>query len=92
MGKSVIIYEAEMGSSEHIDNKNKDTLILGEGPAHGLDYTTLTAAAKYSVSFIQPKIKFVLSLHYTTVSYWLILQQYINSKQTALKLKIIHCV
>ena len=56
MGKSVIIYGAEMGSSEHIDNKNKDTLILGEGPAHGLDYIILTAAAKYSVSFIQPKI------------------------------------
>ena len=32
-----------MGSSVHVDNKKKDILILGEGPAQGLDDTTLTA-------------------------------------------------
>ena len=26
-----------MSSSGHIDNKNKDILILGEGPTQGLD-------------------------------------------------------
>ena len=36
-----------MGLSVHIDNKNKDILILGEGPVQGLDDTTLTAEAKY---------------------------------------------
>ena len=30
MGKNVIIFEADMSSSVHIDNKNKDFLILGE--------------------------------------------------------------
>ena len=35
-----------MNSSVHIDNKNKDILILGEGPALGLDNTTSTAEAK----------------------------------------------
>ena len=29
-----------MNSSVHIDNKNKDILILGEGPTLGLDNTT----------------------------------------------------
>ena len=38
-----------MRSSVHIDNKNKDTLILGEGPTQGLDDTTLTAEAKYPI-------------------------------------------
>ena len=36
-----------MGLSVHIDNKNKDILILGEGPVQRLDDTTLTAEAKY---------------------------------------------
>ena len=31
MGKKVIIFGADMSSSVHIDNKNKD-IILSEGP------------------------------------------------------------
>ena len=30
-----------MGSSMHIDNKNKDILVLGAEPTQGLDDTTL---------------------------------------------------
>ena len=48
----------------HIDNKNKDILILGEGPIQGLDDTTLTAEAKYSINFSTSNKKFCLSLHY----------------------------
>ena len=40
IGKNVIIFEADMRLSVYIDNKNKDTLILGEGPTQGLDDTT----------------------------------------------------
>ena len=32
MGKKVIIFGADMSSSVHIDNKNKDIIILSEGP------------------------------------------------------------
>ena len=53
-----------MSSSVHIDNKNKDILILGERPTQRLDDTTLTAEAKYPINFIQPRKRFVLSLHY----------------------------
>ena len=49
--------------SEQAHNKEKDILIIGEGPAHGLDDTTLTEEAKYSINFTQSKRKFVLSLH-----------------------------
>ena len=42
-----------MSSSVHIDNKNKDILIRSEGPTQGLDDTTLTAEAKYLISFTQ---------------------------------------
>ena len=34
-GKSVITFVADMSSSTHINNKNKDILVLGEGPTQG---------------------------------------------------------
>ena len=46
-----------------IDNKNKDIFILGEGPTLGLDGTTLTAKAKYPISFTQLEKWLLLSLH-----------------------------
>ena len=42
MGKNVIIFGADMNSSVHVDNKEKDILILGEGPTQGLDDTKLS--------------------------------------------------
>ena len=42
-----------MSSSVHVDNKGKDILILGEGPTQGLDDTTLTAEAKYPITFTE---------------------------------------
>ena len=53
-----------MSSSVHVDNKKKDILILGEGPTHRLDDTTLTAEKKYSINFRESNKKFCLSLHY----------------------------
>ena len=44
-------FEVDVISSVHIDNKNKDALILGEGPAQGLGDTTLKAEAKYRIDF-----------------------------------------
>ena len=42
-----------MSSSVHIDNKNKDILILVEGS----DDTTLTAETKYHINFKRNQIK-----------------------------------
>ena len=64
MGKNVIIFGADMGSSVNSDDKNKDILILGEGVTQGLDDTSLTREAKYPINFTQPRKRFVLSLHY----------------------------
>ena len=49
MGKNLNIFGADKSSSVHIDNKNKDILIIGERPTQGLDDTTLTSEAKYSL-------------------------------------------
>ena len=63
MGKNVIIFEAGMSSSVHIDNKNKESLILVERSTQRLDDTTLTAEAIYPINFTHPNKTFVLSLH-----------------------------
>ena len=65
MGRNVIIFGADMSSSINVDNKNKNILILCEGPTEGLGDTALTAEAKYPINFTQPNKRFVLSLHYS---------------------------
>ena len=64
MGKNVTIVGVDKSSSVHIDNKKKDILILGFGPAHGLNDTALTPEAQYSISFSRSSTKFSLYLYY----------------------------
>ena len=59
MGKNVIIFRVDMSSSLHIDNKNKDILILAEGPIQRLDDTTLTIKAIWPIDVTQPNKRFV---------------------------------
>ena len=59
-----LIFGADMSSSVHIDNKNKDIWTLGEGPTQGFDDTTLRDKAKHPINFTEPRKRFVLSLDY----------------------------
>ena len=81
-GKNAIIFGADMSASVHFDNKRKNISILGEGPTQGLNDTTLTAEAIYSISFTQPNKRFVLSLNYNENSSFSFVNgtKYINSK------------
>ena len=54
MGKNFTSFGDDMSSSVHIDYRNKDILILAEGPTQGVDDTTLTVEAKYPIGFTQP--------------------------------------
>ena len=47
----------------HIDNK-KDILIFGKGVTQGLDDTSLTEEAEYSINFTKRENTFWLTLHY----------------------------
>ena len=60
--QNVLIFEVDMSSSSHIDNKKKDILVLGKGPKQGLEHT-LTTEKMYSINFTVTKKKFCLSLH-----------------------------
>ena len=57
----------------HIDNKNKDILILGKETAQWLDDTKLTTEAKYPINFTKPHKSFQLSLQYNGSSNFLFL-------------------
>ena len=65
MQRNVIIFGADMSSSVHVNNKNKDILILGEGPTQQLDGKTSTAETKYPINFPELRKRFVLILHYS---------------------------
>ena len=52
-----------MNSSVHLNNKERYILLPGDGPAQGLDDTTLIAEKSYPINFIEPRNKFCLSLH-----------------------------
>ena len=62
--KNVIIFGVDMSLSVHIYNKEKDISFLGIGPTKGLDDTTLTSEAQYSINFSRSNRKWCLSLHY----------------------------
>ena len=53
-----------MTSSVHIDNKRKDILIFGLGPAQWLDDTMSTAETQYSINFSRSNKENHLSLNY----------------------------
>ena len=62
--KNIISFGGNMSSFVHIDNKNKNILILGGRPTQVLDDTTLTAECKYCINFTQSRKRFVLSTHH----------------------------
>ena len=65
----------------HVNNKVKNILILGGGPAQELDDTTLTAEAKYSINFTQSgKGFYTVMVMEATVLCLLMVQKYISSK------------
>ena len=82
-----------MSSSPHIDNKEKDILILGNGPTQGLGEHSLTAEKIYSINFIVTRNKFCcLSWHYNGGNSYLFVnvQKLLSLKQKILKLLQLH--
>ena len=57
LGRNVIIFGVDIGSSTKIDNRKKD--IKTQGLEH-----TLSAEKMYSINFTEHNKKFCLSLHY----------------------------
>ena len=66
-----------MSSSVHVDNKEKEILILGKGATQGLGEHSLTAEKMYSVNFTDNGDKYCLSLHYNEANSYL----FVNGKE-----------
>ena len=78
-GRNVVIFGVDMSSSTKIDNRIKDTLILGKGPTQGFKHT-LSAEKVHSINFA------ACIIMEPTVNYLLMVKKFINSKQKILKL------
>ena len=61
--KNAIIFGVDHSSSVHIDDRNKNVLVVSEGSTKGLEGATITAETKYAINFIESEKKFELSLH-----------------------------
>ena len=70
LGRNVIIFGTDMSSSEKMNNREKDILILGIGPIQELEHT-LSAEKIYSINFTEHNKKFCLTLHYDGVNSYL---------------------
>ena len=69
-GQNVLIFGVDMSSSAHIDNSEKEILVLGKGPTQGLEHISI-AKKMYSINFTPTKKKFCLSLHYNGANSYL---------------------
>ena len=80
--RNVIIFGVDRSSSEHVDNKGQNILILGERPTQRLNHT-LTAEPNYPINLTESGKILALSLHYNgSYSFCLLmLEKYINSKE-----------
>ena len=63
-GKNTIIFWVNNTLSVHVDNKEKDILVLCEGPAQEFSSTTITEKAKYSIDFSRAIKTLCLNLYY----------------------------
>ena len=90
-GKNLIIFGADMSSSEHVNNRENDIVILGKGPTQGLDNTILTTKKEYAIDCSEQQKK-VYIIMVRIVTYLLTMLKYANSKQKILKKMQLHYV
>ena len=92
--KNISIFGIGMSSSMHIDNKNKDILIVVKGPTQRLDHVTLTVEVRSSIYFSRSQRTFCLSIHYTGINRFLFVNaiKIISIQSKTLKENDIHYV
>ena len=63
-GRNVLIFGADMSFSVHATNRANHIYLMGDVFTQGIHDTMLYIEKKYFRNFIEPNVKFVLSLHY----------------------------
>lgn len=64
LSERVFIFGEDNSSSRNAANRKKEILVFGEDPADGLDGTTITAEAEFSISITKSRKSICVSLHY----------------------------
>ena len=62
--RNVIIFEADMSYSKHINNKANNIYVMGKDYIQKINNTTIYAEKMFYRNFTDPCHKFILSLHY----------------------------
>ena len=75
--RNVIIFGVDNSSSSHSDNRKNNFLILGEGPAYGINGSFGSPEKKFDINFSKVNTKFCLSLHYNVGNSYL----FVNVKE-----------
>ena len=70
--RNVVIFGVGNTSSSYTDNQKNNFLVLGEGPAEGINESIGAAEKRFSTNFSKAKTKFCLSLHYNGVIMYVI--------------------
>ena len=93
-GRNCIIFEADLSSSLHANNKKNNVLVLGKDFVQGINGTTIYAEKLYSFNFTENNKKFCSTyiIMEQTVIYLLMVQKSIYLKQKILRLHQVHYV
>ena len=62
--KNIIIFGVDNCSPVHIDDRNKNILVVVEGSTQSIDNATVTEDAKYTINCAESRKRFVLSVHF----------------------------
>ena len=76
-GQNVIIFEADMSSSVHANNKVNNILVLGKDFTQEINDKTIYKEKMYSINLTKTIVKFCLSLHYNDDNSYL----FVNGKE-----------
>ena len=79
--KNVIMFNADMSSTVHIDNREKCILIFGKDPTQELDYTKLTTEKTCAKNLSEEQKKFCLSLSYNGMNSYLLVKGVLNNSE-----------
>ena len=60
-----MIFGTDNSSSSHADNCKNNFLVLGDGPAYGINESFGAPKKKFSINFSKVNTNFCLSLHYS---------------------------
>ena len=63
-GRNVLIFGVDMRFSAHATNRVNHIYLMGDGLTQGINDTTLYVEKNYWRDFIDPRKKFIISLHY----------------------------